>query len=620
MDMRELIVRTKQYVQNAGFGLHTFVAALASGYMLASFWTILNMVEKEINFHSLIFTVEMDKPAFWLILVLVSLALCVPALVYKKPIIVYLATAITAEMLAVLLALRDANNLRFAIGLAVVLVIIFKYLNADDKLSLEKLEQKNGKVAWCVSYGVVATMVLAFTLALTWCTYLRYKTFMSSTYDFGIFTQMFEYMRTEGLPLTTVERGKLLSHFAVHFSPSWYLLLPGYMICPTPWYLYFAHALCVGLGAFPLYRICKLKGLSPVLSTLIAALYLLYPTMSASSFYDIHENSLLPVLILYTVYFFLAGKTVPTLGFAVLTLGSKEDAFIYVLCFALFALIATKRKIFALILCGVSVVYFVGATTAISMFGGEAMISRFDQYYPPDDKSLVGVIKTCFYNVGYWIKYTFSVEYDANTRGNKLNFILWTMLPVLFAPFLHKRISPLLLLLPMVVINIMPTWLYQYDLYFQYTYGPMAMLLLAAVIAFAAMKPELRRFFITASLAVTIVFSVSLVAPKVKGYKENYELNREKFVASQMAIDDFMESVDPETVTVTAMCYEVPHLSKIKNLQTLPDYYAPLRESDYYIMDKRYKSNKSYDTGDILDDYTLITEAGYIEIWQKNAQ
>lgn len=616
--MNQAVCRIRDYFKQARFGLHTLLAALASGFMLASFWTILDMFRKGITFHQLSFTVEMDKTAFWLILALTALLLTVPALIFKKPVIVYAATAVTAEMLAVLLAVRDSNNLRFAIGLAVVLVIIYKYLHADDKLSLETLDKKNGKVAWLVSYGSVALLVLIFTWVVTYFSYLRYLTFSTSTYDFGIFTQMFEYMRTQGLPLTTVERGDLLTHFAVHFSPSWYLLLPGYMVFPTPLYLYFAHAFIVALGAFPLWRICKQQGLSPLISTLCAALYLVFPTMGAGSFFEIHENSLLPVLLLYMAYFFLAGKTWPTLGFMLLTLGTKEDAFIYVLCFALFGLIGTKRKGLSAIMAACSVLYFLLATSAIALFGGEAMISRFDKYYPPDDKSLVGVIKTCFYNIGYFIKYVFSMEYDKNTVGNKLNFILWTMLPVLFAPFLHKRISPLLLLLPMVVINIMPTWLYQYDPYFQYTYGPMAMLLLASVIAFVAMKPETRRFFVTTSLAVAMVFSVSLFVPKADRYQVNYESNEQTFVEMDLAIKQFVDSVDPDTVTVSAMCYEVPHLYQIKNLQTIPDNHSPLRESDYYIMDTRYKGGKSYDTGDILDDYTLITQAGYIEIWQRN--
>ena len=616
--MNQYLQKTKEYLRDAKFGLHTLLAALASGFMLASAWTILDMFEQKIYFDSLVYTVEMDKLAFWLILALTAVVLCVPALLLKKPIIIYIATAVTAEILAVLLAIRDSNNIRFAVGLAVVLVIIHKYLHAGDKLELEAWEQKNGKVAWRVAYGAVAAMVVGFTVVVTYFTYLRYMVYTTSTFDFGIFTQMFAYMKSDGLPLTTVERGELLSHFAVHFSPSWYLLLPGYMICPTPLYLYFAHAFVVALGAFPLFRICKLQGLSPVTGALCAALYLAFPTMSASSFYEIHENSLLPVLILYMVYFFLAGKTWPTLGFMLLTLGTKEDAFIYVVCFALYGLIATKRKLLSAVMAGCALVYFVGATSIISMLGGQAMISRFDKYYPPDDKSLVGVIKTCFYNIGYFIKYTFSVEYNDGVKGNKLLFILWTMVPVLFAPFLHKRISPLLLLLPMVVINIMPTWLYQYDPYFQYTYGPMAMVLLASVIAFAAMKPETRRFFLTACVSIALVFTFSLAAPKASGYAKNYELNRDKFEATEQAMQEFIASVDPKTVTVSAMCYEVPHLYMIKNLQTIPDTYGPLRESDYYIMDTRYKSIKSYDTGDILDNYTLIVEAGYIEIWQRN--
>ena len=158
--MNQYLQKTKEYLRDAKFGLHTLLAALASGFMLASAWTILDMFEQKIYFDSLVYTVEMDKLAFWLILALTAVVLCVPALLLKKPIIIYIATAVTAEILAVLLAIRDSNNIRFAVGLAVVLVIIHKYLHAGDKLELEAWEQKNGKVAWRVAYGAVAAMVV----------------------------------------------------------------------------------------------------------------------------------------------------------------------------------------------------------------------------------------------------------------------------------------------------------------------------------------------------------------------------------------------------------------------------------------------------------------------------
>lgn len=76
-----------------------------------------------------------------------------------------------------------------------------------------------------------ALAFFAFVSLWTGCRVLAYR---APTYDFGIFSQMFHQMRTTGLPVTTVERDGALSHFAVHVSPIYYLLLPFYWICPRP--------------------------------------------------------------------------------------------------------------------------------------------------------------------------------------------------------------------------------------------------------------------------------------------------------------------------------------------------------------------------------------------------
>ena len=119
--MKAVLQKIIQYLRDAKFGLHTLLAALASGFMMASAWTILDMFEQKVYFDSLKYTMQMDKPAFWLILALTATVLCTVALLIKRPIVVYIATAVSAELLAVLFAVRDSNNLRFAIGLAVVL-------------------------------------------------------------------------------------------------------------------------------------------------------------------------------------------------------------------------------------------------------------------------------------------------------------------------------------------------------------------------------------------------------------------------------------------------------------------------------------------------------------------
>ena len=73
------------------------------------------------------------------------------------------------------------------------------------------------------------------------------------TFDFGIFSQMFHQMRTTGLPVTTVERDGPLSHFAVHVSPIYYLLLPFYCIYPKPVTLQVLQAAVLASAVIPLW-------------------------------------------------------------------------------------------------------------------------------------------------------------------------------------------------------------------------------------------------------------------------------------------------------------------------------------------------------------------------------
>ena len=87
------------------------------------------------------------------------------------------------------------------------------------------MEQKR-RPALCLT----AVAALVFFLFVSLWTVCRVLTYRAPTYDLGIFSQMFHQMRTTGLPTTTLERDGLLSHFDVHVSPIYYLLLPFYFL------------------------------------------------------------------------------------------------------------------------------------------------------------------------------------------------------------------------------------------------------------------------------------------------------------------------------------------------------------------------------------------------------
>ena len=121
------------------------------------------------------------------------------------------------------------NNYYYALAFIVVCTIIawFAYRYGSFKI-VEKLP----KAAIYITIGVLMCLMGAFIAVFT---IYRHKVYGSMAFDFGIFVQMYHNMAESFAPVTTCERDKLLSHFAVHFSPIYYTLLPFYYIFPTPY-------------------------------------------------------------------------------------------------------------------------------------------------------------------------------------------------------------------------------------------------------------------------------------------------------------------------------------------------------------------------------------------------
>lgn len=133
--------------------------------------------------------------------------------------------------------------------IAVLAIIIFRF--ADIK-ETEILKCRKTEIISVLLFTVISVTILMIG------TVCRLKSYESSCFDMGIFLQMFEYMSKTGKQYTTVERNVLMSHFNVHFSPCWYLLLPIYMIFRNSVVLVILQVLIIASGVLPLIKICRL--------------------------------------------------------------------------------------------------------------------------------------------------------------------------------------------------------------------------------------------------------------------------------------------------------------------------------------------------------------------------
>ena len=160
------------------------------------------------------FVGNIDKDLYWFLFVaLFSLIFAVGVIFSKK--IIYIVTFISSVAFGILMV-KAYNSIYVAMG-AILILGYFNYLLLkDDNLGFESLNNriKDYKAISPIVTGVTVVACVSMILDGVY----RYKIYGASTFDFGIFAQMYEYMAKTGLPLTTCERGQLLSHLYSFFA------------------------------------------------------------------------------------------------------------------------------------------------------------------------------------------------------------------------------------------------------------------------------------------------------------------------------------------------------------------------------------------------------------------
>lgn len=414
---------------------------------------------------------------------------------------------------------------------------------------------------------------------------LRYFLFKTPNFDFGIFSQMFYYMKETGMPMTTTERNYYLSHFAIHFSPIFYLILPIYIIFPHPVTLIVVQLLIVLSGAIPVYLICKNKKYSVFITVGIVSVFLLYPTMRSGLFYDFHENKFLTPLLLWLLYFTeneslsVKHKSLGIGVFTLLSLMVKEDAAIYVACIGLFLMAYKKRKnerLTGLFIMLGAIIYFLIVYYLLGKYGAGSSINsigRYENFLVSDNDGLADMLMNIFKDPAYAIKQLLTAE--------KLQFVLWTMVPVLFVPLISGKASVYILIIPYLVMNLLTNYVYQYDIGFQYTYGSCTLLIYMVILWFEGADTIKKRICVILMVISSLLTSANAIASR-NAYFNNVK-NELEYCDE---IFEILETI-PTDKSVCADTWFVPALSGRRVIYEYND--NADTETDFIVLDKRSK-------------------------------
>lgn len=505
---------------------------------------------------------------------------------------------------AINLAETRFNTILWPVLLAFFLSAIFLIL--FNNLPIEKYIEKYKKI---FNYSVLSFVIL-YVVYLSIVVVYKVKTFDGSTFDIGIFSQMFHRMSTDLTAITTLERDRVLSHFAVHISPIFYLMLPFYKFLPHVETLEVLQIWVVFSAVIPLRLLLKRLNLSKPINSLIIAWFVLIPVMTTAGGYHLHENCFLVPLIIWLFYFISSEQKWKILLVTLLLLFVKEDAFIYVVSIGLyflfqkrFSLSSQTKKWIILVDFILPVLYFALGLYLLNTYGEGGMVSRFEPYLLEGENGILSVLKNLILHPTY--------VFSKLLIAKKLGYLFFVLAPLVFLPLVQRTWSSYLLSLPLIVINLLPDWPYQYDIGFQYSYGSQTLLFIMALLALEDLKEHkfIKEKTTLAMVTVGIIMSGTLLHHFTHNWSFNigyYFEHKEKFDTMRYTL----ESLPEEASVVT----EGGYTPALRNHQYLYDiFYHNDKKADdsidYIVIPREQKgNNKVYDP--IIESYESL---GYKE-------
>lgn len=450
-----------------------------------------------------------------------------------------------------------SDNFYLGVAAAAVTVVFVTY--AMGKFSEKGLEKLPDLGAGIIVFGTAA-IIMVFVAVTTVCNELRFGT---ATFDMGIFVQMFYSMKEHLTAVTTCERQELgaISHFAVHSSFIYYLLAPIYALVPRGETLMACQAVLAVAGIIPLFMLARKHDFKGVPLVSICFVYLFYAGIILPCYYHFHENCFLPTLLMWLIYAMDQRKIVLFYIMSVLVCAVKEDAPLYVICIAFFFLFDEKsyKRFHGLIITALSIAYFFIITGWLAEYGdGQHMAAtRFGNLTIDPEDGFTGIIRNVLVDPGYF--------FSLMVKESTMLFFMQTMLPLLFLPFMTKKIYRFLLIIPYVIMNLVVGSGYGYaaNIGFQYIFGPSCLLIYMLLRNIEDMGKEKRNLLAAAAATVSVVTMFAMGSGYFSWY-ESYRDNAEKYRQADAAIASI-----PEDASVLSNTFLLPHAANRDEVYTL---------------------------------------------------
>src|SRR3989344_5550860 len=398
-------------------------------------------------------------------------------------------------------------------------------------------------------------------------TSLRHYNFQTQAWDLGIFDQIIWNISQGNGMSTTLEF--VQNHFAVHMSPILFLLAPGYLVFPSPYFLLILQTIALALGAWPLYLLAKKvlfvkSSTSDKIPLAITTAYLLYPSLHCVNWFDFHPIAFLVPAFLAAFYFAEKRRWGLMSLFLILAASAQEDAVLVVAFFGIYLIFKKEWKI-GLTIFLLSILYFLLSIKFIMPYFGGGLL-RIDRYAQLGG-SFSEIAKNFFIHPSLFISTIF--------QWQKLIFLFWLFLPVAFLPLLAPR--EWILLIPGIAQNLLTNYAPQFAGAYQYDSALIAGIFIATIYGFRKVVGLFAGFPV-------ILVALALLAFLIRSPINPFNFPTELFKKSERtyAFQKMIERV-PENASVAAHTQIVPHLSQREKIYMLG--YEPILEADIILID-----------------------------------
>ncbi|AEC52726.1 hypothetical protein PNA2_1811 [Pyrococcus sp. NA2] len=176
---------------------------------------------------------------------------------------------------------------------------------------------------------IIVIMALVYTIIMIYLSFIKFTYFRYSSFDLGIFTQSLASFIHGRFFFNTLEWQfhSAPNHFAVHFQPILFLLVPIFKFFPSPKTLLVIQSLALGSSILLAYILAK-KILNRNLALILTVLYAFNSSLIGINLFEFHPVSLAVPLFILAAIFLVENRELPFILTSFLLLSVKEDTFL----------------------------------------------------------------------------------------------------------------------------------------------------------------------------------------------------------------------------------------------------------------------------------------------------